>query len=140
MICIVFYRLFHKLYQSFVLDKEDLNQTVQNFLQAERCQCQWFLMFFDSIAAFYLGLSSYKIYRETRQIAWKQIGNKHKGQMKNWSRRGTKWNFEQKYLLLEAEGYYSDGYVVSSHTIQFFSQDLCRPKLDMTNSRYLGQC
>ena len=107
------YRLFHKLYLSFVLGNDNnLNGLVNQFLQKE--QCQWLLIFFDSVIAFILGLSTYKIYRETRQIAWKEIGNKYKAEMKNWARRGTKWNFEQKYLLLEAEGYYSDGYVVSS--------------------------
>ena len=95
-----------------------MNELVNEFLQAE--QCQWLLIFFDSVIAFIVGLSSYKIYRETKQIAWKEIGNKYKAEMKNWARRGTKWNFEQRHLLLEAERYYCDGYVVSlQHSVAF---------------------
>lgn len=102
---------FHELYRAFILGYGNLKDTVENFLQAK--QRQWFVMFFDSVVSFILSLSSYKIYRETRQLSWKEMANTYKKEMKNWARQGTKWNFEQKYLLLEAEGYYSDGYIVS---------------------------
>lgn len=58
---------------------------------------------------FYSGLVSYQIYRETKDPLWQQRGKKFLSAMKIWAEQGSKWNFQHKSYLLDAEDQYSDG-------------------------------
>lgn len=106
------FRTFHRLYLSFILDDEALKEKLDQFLQEVK-KSEWFLMFFDSITTFIVGLCSFRFFRETRMPLWKERGRKSLASMKRWATQGTDWNFKQKVCLLAAEEYYSDGQFVS---------------------------
>ena len=58
---------------------------------------------------FYLGLASFRIYRETREELWAQRAKKLIERFQSWNEQGSKWNFKHKLELMEAEEAYSNG-------------------------------
>eukprot|EP00956_Cyclotella_meneghiniana_P034704 scaffold107625_cov38-Cyclotella_meneghiniana.AAC.1 len=62
-----------------------------------------------AVQTFFLGLASYRIYRETREELWAQRGKKLRERIQTWNEQGSKWNFQHKLELMEAEEAYSNG-------------------------------
>ena len=63
---------------------------------------------------FYLALVAYSIIRQgntDNMEDWKTVGEELMNEMKELSENDSKWNFQQKYLLLEAEKAFTDGNV-----------------------------
>ena len=69
---------------------------------------------------FYLGLAAYSIARRgnvgDNTAEWQAIGDKFRMEMKSLSEDDSKWNFEQKYYLLQAEKAFTDGNVETAAT------------------------
>jgi tetratricopeptide (TPR) repeat protein len=98
---------------SFILDDGDaVKRCCEKFIDAEKSS--FFLFFGDTMQALIVGLSSLRIYRETRCSLWLEMARKCKSDMKLWSDEGSQWNFKHKLLLLQAEEYYSIGDYVSA--------------------------
>jgi tetratricopeptide (TPR) repeat protein len=60
----------------------------------------------DAYVAFYGGLSSFQLYRDTEDTMWLDSGRQCLAEMKRFSDQGLSLNFHQKVLLMEAEEYY----------------------------------
>ncbi|KAL7484284.1 hypothetical protein ACHAW6_009928, partial [Cyclotella cf. meneghiniana] len=71
----------------------------------------WYLLTGHAVHAFFGGLASWRIYRETHNPLWAQRGAEFKERMRRWKDQGSSWNFENKSFLLEAEELYSNGNV-----------------------------
>jgi tetratricopeptide (TPR) repeat protein len=98
---------------SFILDDGDaIKRCCEKFIDAEKSS--FFLFFGDTVQAFIVGLSSLRIYRETRCSLWLERAKKCMSDMMLWSDDGSQWNFKHKLLLLQAEEYYSIGDYVSA--------------------------
>ena len=69
----------------------------------------WFLLQSRIAQTFHLGLASFRIYRETQEELWAQRGRHLREKMQSWNEQGSKWNFEHKLKLMEAEDAYSNG-------------------------------
>jgi hypothetical protein len=69
----------------------------------------WVLYFSDAAQTFIAGLIAFQIYRETRKTLWLERGRKCKADMKLWTDQGSLWNFQHKFLLLDAEEHFSNG-------------------------------
>lgn len=96
------------MYISFMLGNNDLKEYTETFfVMFERKT--WLLLSGELDEVLIVGLSSFRIYRDTNDLLWLERGVKCKEQMKQWSEQGCPWNFEHKWLLLEAEGQYCCG-------------------------------
>ena len=62
-----------------------------------------------AVQTFFLGLASFRLYRETREELWAQRGEKLRERIQTWNEQGSKWNFKHKLELMEAEEAYSNG-------------------------------
>jgi hypothetical protein len=67
----------------------------------------WYLQAGHAQHAFYVGLVSYRIYRETKDTIWLERGREFKERIQLWKEEGSVWNFEHKFFLLSAEEAYS---------------------------------
>lgn len=93
------------MYLSYMLKSgSELKKHTETFLALEKGT--WFLFSGYIPQAFYAGLSSYHIYRDTRDHAWLERARKRKEDIKLWAEQGSSHNFQQKLLLLEAEDHY----------------------------------
>ena len=64
------------------------------------------LMFGPSEWIYIVGLASYRISRESKEPHWAEMGgNMAKGAMEGWTKT-SRWNFEHKLFLLEAEEHF----------------------------------
>jgi tetratricopeptide (TPR) repeat protein len=55
------------------------------------------------------GLAAFRLYRQTKDSKWLKRGKGCRDEMKNLSEKGSRWNFEQKRLMLMAEESYCLG-------------------------------
>lgn len=92
-----------------MLDRDDLKQRYEKFLELEKVTSHIFLMFPDSVKTFIAGLAALRLFRQTRDQSWLNKGTECKNKMKHWAEEGSAWNFEHKLVLLEAEAYFSCG-------------------------------
>eukprot|EP00956_Cyclotella_meneghiniana_P000995 scaffold1180_cov66-Cyclotella_meneghiniana.AAC.3 len=69
----------------------------------------WYLQAGYAAQIFYLGLASFRIYRETREELWANRAKKLRERIQYWNEQGSKWNFKHKLELMEAEEAYSNG-------------------------------
>ena len=69
----------------------------------------WFLLSVAVPHELYLGLASFRIFRETKNDDWMERGKKCREKMTKWKDRGTMWGFSHKADLLCAEECYSNG-------------------------------
>jgi hypothetical protein len=103
----IFYSLVFSLYNSFMFRMyHTTKNVVQQFLAHNRVD--WTLMFGQSECTFILGLALFWISRESREPHWKLGGVKAKEAMQGWT-KSSKWNFEHKFFLLDAESNFCDG-------------------------------
>jgi predicted ATPase len=103
----IFYSLVYNLCNSFMFRMYCTTKiVVQQFLAHNRVD--WTLMFLQSESTFIFGLASFWISRESSEPRWKQCGLKAKEAMREWT-KSSKWNFEHKFLLLDAENNFCDG-------------------------------
>jgi hypothetical protein len=61
----------------------------------------------ESVATFILGLSSFKLHRETRDNSWAAMGHEYIKTMELWATQGSEHNFLHRLQLLKAEEYHS---------------------------------
>jgi tetratricopeptide (TPR) repeat protein len=87
----------------------DIQQRCENYLSIESDTMESTLHFPVSIRSFIAGLACYHIYRETRDPSWLERGKTRKEKMRRYSEEGCKYNFLQKYLLMQAEESYCIG-------------------------------
>ncbi|KAL3799122.1 hypothetical protein HJC23_002250 [Cyclotella cryptica] len=103
----VFY--FQSMYMSFMMGLYDkMKEYAKKYFEFS-IKSWWFLMSNHIAHTFYSGLVSYQIYRETEDPLWLERGEKFQSAMKIWAEQGSKWNFEHKSYLLDAEDQYSKG-------------------------------
>jgi len=103
----IFYSLVYNLCNSYMFRMYCTTKiVVQQFLAHNRVD--WTLMFLQSESTFIFGLASFWISRESSEPRWKQCGLKAKEAMREWT-KSSKWNFEHKFLLLDAENNFCDG-------------------------------
>ena len=69
----------------------------------------WFLLSNQAIQNFYLGIASFRIFRETHDPIWAERGRQQKEKITTWKQEGSLWNFENKSFLLRAEECHSNG-------------------------------
>ncbi|KAL7465066.1 hypothetical protein ACHAXS_006557 [Conticribra weissflogii] len=65
----------------------------------------WTLLNFTAGKCFIIGLASFWIYRRTKDRKWYERGSQSIEAMRKWA-ESSKWNFLQKFLLLEAEDHF----------------------------------
>ncbi|KAL7480034.1 hypothetical protein ACHAW6_005741, partial [Cyclotella cf. meneghiniana] len=100
------YSSFQNLYRSFILMNDGmLQEYAERFIELKKSS--WFLYFSDAPQTLILGLVAFQLYRKTRDSMWLEMGRKCKSDMKLWAEQGSLWNFQHKFLLLEAEEQYS---------------------------------
>lgn len=68
-----------------------------------------FLLYSDSVNAFFAGLAAFQMYRTSRDTVWKDRGQKRRAALEHWNEHGSSYNFTHKYLLLLAEEHFSLG-------------------------------
>lgn len=69
----------------------------------------WMLLQLHSAHAFFCGLVSYRLLRETGDAVWAARAKKFHSAITLWSTHGTSWNFQHKVQLLDAEEQYCHG-------------------------------
>ncbi len=100
---------FQKAYISFIFRSyDDTKIAVEKYFACS--ETTWpNLLFFQAVQSFYIGLKSFWVARKSReeqqQQQWYQRGNKSKLALKQWA-ESSRWNFENKWYLLEAEEAY----------------------------------
>mmetsp|Transcript_13088 Transcript_13088/g.20741 ORF Transcript_13088/g.20741 Transcript_13088/m.20741 type:complete len:348 (+) Transcript_13088:3-1046(+) len=83
---------------------------------------------------FYSGLTAFHSFRETQNQYWMDIGVRAMEEMGTWAREGCKWNFENKFLILNAEYHFCVGdfdtaaeqyelAIASSHNHRFMHEE-----------------
>ncbi|KAL7487783.1 hypothetical protein ACHAW6_013360 [Cyclotella cf. meneghiniana] len=98
---------FQNLYRSFILMNDGmLQEYAERFIELK--QSSWVLYFSDAPQTLILGLVAFQLYRKTRDSMWLEMGRKCKSDMKLWAEQGSLWNFQHKFLLLEAEEHFSN--------------------------------
>jgi hypothetical protein len=97
----------HKIYVSLLFNDSTvtLKKHIEEYLKPKRGK--WLLLNVDSVNAFLLGMSAYRMYRETRDKSWAATGRRHTHDMEEWATKGCEHNFLHKLQLLKAEGYYT---------------------------------
>ncbi|KAL7469039.1 hypothetical protein ACHAXS_009282 [Conticribra weissflogii] len=65
----------------------------------------WVALKYKAVETFILGLVSFWIYRQTNIVQWLETGVRLKHMMEKWSET-SRWNFLQKFYLLEAEEHF----------------------------------
>ena len=116
--------------KSSVLSLRDMFHTLFPGLASYRCteSCDLiFLVFIFHSQNLNYGFFSYIIvYRRTMNSIWLERGRKCKEDMKLWTTQGSVWNFEGKWLLLEAEEHFAVGNIDLSR--EFYSKSVasCR--------------
>jgi hypothetical protein len=96
------------MYCSLILDLyEDTKLNAEKYFQYR--MAPWYLQAGYAQHSFYVGLVSFRIYRETKDRLWLDRGNYFKDRIQSWKEEGSVWNFEHKLYLVEAEKAYSYG-------------------------------
>eukprot|EP00804_Cyclotella_cryptica_P031041 CCRYP_013585-RA/>CCRYP_013585-RA protein AED:0.47 eAED:0.48 QI:0/0/0/1/0/0/2/0/236 len=107
---------FQKSYESFILDDyESMKESAEEFFKST--DQSWSLMSSHIFITLIGGLVSFRIYRETNVALWLERGEFLKSQMQLWAEHGSTWNFENKYLLLEAEDHFSHNRIEAAQAI-----------------------
>src|SRR5210317_2540754 len=96
---------FQKAYISFIFRSyDDTKIASESYFACS--ETTWANLFFHHAAqSFYIGLISFWVARKSREELrqqWYQRGNKSKLALKQWA-ESSRWNFEHKWYLLEAE-------------------------------------
>jgi tetratricopeptide (TPR) repeat protein len=87
-----------------MFDRDDMKAYAEKFF-ANRLMT-WFLMSNQVFQSYISGLVSFRLYRETRDPSWAEKGAKAKAKLQLWATHGSMWNFEHRFLLLQAEEFY----------------------------------
>lgn len=69
----------------------------------------------DANHAYYVGLMSFRIYRNSNEMKWLDRAKQCKTLFELWAKEGSEWNFGQKLALLQAEELYSTGNFESAY-------------------------
>lgn len=67
------------------------------------------LISFEAKQAYFIGLASYRIYRESGDLFWLKKAEELQEKITLWSEQGSKWNFEHQSNMMLAEEAYSNG-------------------------------
>ncbi|KAL7536583.1 hypothetical protein ACHAXR_007263 [Thalassiosira sp. AJA248-18] len=76
----------------------------------------WSLFYIHTCHAFFGGLVSFWVYRQSNDTQWCQRGQKAKAAMKKWA-ESSRHNFQHKSYLLEAEDAYSNKYYEKANSL-----------------------
>lgn len=99
---------FQKLFVATIFNEfNEMKQSAEKFIELKLPS--WFLLSNQTIHSFYIGLASFRIFRETFDPLWVERGRWHKEKITKWKEEGSLWNFESKSFLLHAEEYHSTG-------------------------------
>ena len=114
--CFFTYSIFHRIFISLVYDDvEEMKHYAKKYF--ETTMPTWFLQSGFAAHTFYIGLASFRIYRETREELWAQRARNSRERIQSWNEQGSKWNFQHKLELMEAEEAYSNGDFRSAHDL-----------------------
>ena len=98
---------FHNLYLSFVLDRNYLLECCIDFFKYKTQHA--FLTYADCMRDFIPGLAAFRVYRMTGNSEWLKKAGKCTEEIRVLNQKGSKWNFEHKMKLMEAEEHFSSG-------------------------------
>ena len=144
--------LFNDLYLSYLFNRDDLSAHCDKLFASDMKSSSLTLR--DVFHTFFPGLAAYRctecylmfhslffflmsliilqylphvtiVYRQTTNPVWLERGRKCKKDMKLWTTQGSIWNFEGKWLLLEAEDHYSMGKIDYSRNLYIKSITSC---------------
>ncbi len=103
----IFYSIVYKFVNNFIFRRYDATKSVlQQFLAHNRVD--WTLMLGQSDVTFTFGLVAFWITRVSKEQNLKHAGVKAKEALQGWT-NCSKWNFEHKLFLLDAEENFCDG-------------------------------
>jgi hypothetical protein len=93
---------YQKAYISFMFRSyDDTKENIEKYLGC--VGNTWAnLLFAHAVHAFYTGLISFWVARKSREQQWYHRGKESKLALKRWA-ESSKWTFENKWCLLEAE-------------------------------------
>ena len=102
----VYFSLIYSLFNNFMFRRySELESVLTRFLAHNRVD--WTLMFGQSEGTFIFGLTLFWLCRVSKVQDWKHAGIQAKEAMLGWT-KSSKWNFEHKYFLMEAEEMFCD--------------------------------
>ena len=97
----IFFSIVYSMSNNFMFRRYNASKSiVQRFLALNRVD--WTLMFGQSDVTYIFGLTAFWINRVSKEQSWKKAGVRAKEAMKGWT-NSSKWNFEHKLFLLDAE-------------------------------------
>ena len=103
---------FARLYLGFVFRRHDVVLEVASNVKGHLLDSggDVYPSFELLLETFYLALAAYSIMRlNGKTKLWQTTGDKLMNEMKDLCENDSKWNFQQKYLLLKAEKAFTDG-------------------------------
>ena len=120
---------FARLYLAYLFRRHDVALEMASNVKEHLAGSIFYYTLDLLLEKFYLGLAAYSIVRRgdvdgsdgsakegVNSEKWRVIGDELTMEMKDLSENDSKWNFEQKYFLLEAERAFTDGDVEAAAT------------------------
>mmetsp|Transcript_28018 Transcript_28018/g.51065 ORF Transcript_28018/g.51065 Transcript_28018/m.51065 type:complete len:227 (+) Transcript_28018:274-954(+) len=107
---------FNKMHTAFLFRQySDMKTAAKEYSKSK--VGPWIFVFSSSIQSFYEGLVSFWIGRDEEDNDWIARGKNSCKVMENMANTLSKWNFENKALLLRAEEQYCDGNLECAETL-----------------------
>ena len=111
---------FARLYLAYLFRRHDVVLEMASKVKEHLAGTKFYPTLELLLEKFYLGLAAYSILRRgdvgDTNVMWQAVGDELTNEMKDLSENDSKWNFEQKYYLLEAERAFTDGDVEAAAT------------------------
>ena len=111
---------FARLYLAYLFRRHDVVLEMASNVKKHLAESKFYPTLELLLEKFYLGLAAYSIVRrgdvDGNNVTWRAISDNLRNEMKALSENDSKWNFEQKYFLLEAERAFTDGDVEAAAT------------------------
>ena len=111
---------FSRMFLGYLFRRHDVVLEMATKVKVHLAESKFYPTLDLLLEKFYLGLTAYSIVRRggvgNNTAEWQAIGDALTNEMKDLSENDSKWNFEQKYYLLEAEKAFTDGDVEAAAT------------------------
>jgi predicted ATPase len=132
---------YQRAYTSFVFRSfDDTKENTKKYLAC--IGHTWAHLFLaHSYHAFYVGLISFWLARKSREEhQWHEMGNKSKLELKKWA-ESSRWTFENKWYLLEAEeSYYNNDVDATKRFYKQAIESAKEHKVSWSVYAYVTQC
>lgn len=107
---------FNKMYTAFMFRNYD-GMTAAQEQYSKYKMSTWIFVFSSSIQTFYEGLISYWIGRKENDNSWIEKGKNARREIEQLADSASKWNFDNKYKLLQAEEQFCAGNLELAETL-----------------------